>query len=89
VYPNSLLSTSRQVLLLDEATSALDTQSEQIIQQALDRLVWQAAMTTVVVAHRLNTVRLADCIAVVEAGRLVEQGTHDQLMLRPGGATAS
>ncbi|RJL06558.1 ABC transporter ATP-binding protein [Paracoccus aestuarii] len=70
------------VLLLDEATSALDSASERLVQQALDRL--SAGRTTLVIAHRLSTIRNADKIVVMEAGRVVEQGSHDQLMARRG-----
>jgi len=65
------------ILLLDEATSALDAESEQLVQQALDRLM--RARTTLVIAHRLATVRAADRIVVMDEGRIVEQGTHSQL----------
>jgi ATP-binding cassette subfamily B protein len=66
------------ILLLDEATSALDAQSEHLIQQALPQLM--AGRTTLVIAHRLATVQHADCIAVIEHGRLVAMGTHRQLI---------
>jgi len=69
-----------KILLLDEATSALDTESERIVQAALDGLVSKTRRTTIVVAHRLSTIRNADKIAVVDAGRIVEQGTFDELM---------
>lgn len=65
------------ILLLDEATSALDAESEQLVQEALDRLM--STRTTLVIAHRLATVRKANRIVVLEAGRIVEQGTHDAL----------
>lgn len=74
------------ILLLDEATSALDAQSERLVQQALDDL--SAGRTTLVIAHRLATVRNADKIVVIESGRVVEQGDHDQLMAQ-GGAYAA
>ncbi len=70
------------VLLLDEATSALDTASERLVQDALDRL--SAGRTTLVIAHRLSTIRNADKIVVLEAGRVVEEGSHDQLMAKGG-----
>ncbi|MDR2858018.1 MAG: ATP-binding cassette domain-containing protein [Novosphingobium sp.] len=65
------------ILLLDEATSALDAESERLVQEALDRLM--ASRTTLVIAHRLATVRQADRIVVMDRGRIVEQGTHEQL----------
>lgn len=66
------------VLILDEATSALDSESEALVQQALDRLMENR--TTLVIAHRLSTIRNADLICVLHQGRIVEQGTHAQLM---------
>jgi ATP-binding cassette subfamily B protein len=68
----------RPILLLDEATSALDSQSESMVQQALDAA--RSNRTTLVVAHRLATVRSADRIVVMETGRLVESGTHLELL---------
>ncbi|KAF6998259.1 hypothetical protein CFC21_014393 [Triticum aestivum] len=73
-----------KILLLDEATSALDVESERIVQEALDRIM--VDRTTLVVAHRLTTVRNADCISVVQQGKIVEQGSHDELVLNLDGA---
>jgi ABC-type bacteriocin/lantibiotic exporter with double-glycine peptidase domain/CRP-like cAMP-binding protein len=70
------------VLLFDEATSALDTESEATVKRNLDRVLEQR--TAVIVAHRLTTIRDADTIAVLEQGRLVEHGTHDDLLAREG-----
>ncbi|MBB3993057.1 ATP-binding cassette subfamily B protein [Sulfitobacter undariae] len=70
------------VLLLDEATSALDAQSEQVVQDALDRL--SQGRTTLVIAHRLSTIRNADKIIVMDRGRAVDQGTHEELLERGG-----
>ncbi|KAJ4796763.1 ABC transporter B family member 11 [Rhynchospora pubera] len=67
-----------KILLLDEATSALDVESERIVQEALNRMM--VKRTTIVVAHRLSTIRNADCISVVQQGKIVEQGPHDELI---------
>jgi subfamily B ATP-binding cassette protein MsbA len=71
------------ILLLDEATSSLDSESEGLIQDGLARL--RAGRTTFVIAHRLSTITAADMIMVLEDGRIVEQGTHHQLVEREGG----
>jgi ATP-binding cassette subfamily B protein len=70
------------ILLLDEATSALDAESERLVQDALDRLMRER--TTIVIAHRLATVRAADRIVVMDAGRIVEEGRHDDLARKGG-----
>jgi ATP-binding cassette subfamily B (MDR/TAP) protein 1 len=71
-----------RLLLLDEATSALDTQSERIVQEALDQA--KEGRTTIAVAHRLSTIKGADAIFVFGDGRVVEQGTHEELLAKRG-----
>lgn len=70
------------VLILDEATSSIDTRTERIVQDGMDKLM--AGRTTFVIAHRLSTVRNSDCIMVLEQGRIIERGTHDQLIEEQG-----
>jgi subfamily B ATP-binding cassette protein MsbA len=75
------------ILVLDEATSALDTESELLVQEALANLMMNR--TSFVIAHRLSTIRRADAIVVLERGRVVEIGRHDELLARPGGTYAT
>ena len=70
------------VLILDEATSSIDTRTERIVQDGMDKLM--KGRTTFVIAHRLSTVRNSDCIMVLEQGRIIERGTHDQLIEEKG-----
>ncbi len=70
------------ILLLDEATSALDTEAEQLVQEAIDRLVKDR--TTIVIAHRLSTIQNVDRIYLLEVGQVVQVGTHDELLARGG-----
>jgi ABC-type multidrug transport system fused ATPase/permease subunit len=80
-FARALLADPR-ILILDEATSSVDTQTERVIQEALRRLL--RGRTAIVIAHRLSTIREADIIVVMHDGRIVEQGSHDELMARRG-----
>ena len=70
------------VLILDEATSSIDTRTERIVQDGMDKLM--AGRTTFVIAHRLSTIKNSDCIIVLEQGRVIERGNHEQLLAAKG-----
>ena len=71
------------IMILDEATSSLDTESERLVQDAIEQLMKNR--TSIVIAHRLSTIRNADVILVIDEGRIVEQGRHDELLEKKGG----
>src|SRR5690554_1809452 len=75
------------ILILDEATSALDAESERLVQEALDRLMENR--TSFIIAHRLSTIRKANTILVMEHGKVVEQGTHEELIIKENGVYAN
>ena len=70
------------VLILDEATSSIDTRTEKIVQEGMDRLMH--GRTTFVIAHRLSTIKNSECIMVLEQGRIIERGSHDDLIEEQG-----
>jgi ATP-binding cassette subfamily B protein len=72
----------KEVLILDEATSSVDTRTEKLIQKAMDRLMENR--TSFIIAHRLSTIRNADKIIVIDDGQIIEEGTHEELMLNKG-----
>ena len=71
-----------KLLILDEATSSIDTRTEKIVQEGMDRLM--NGRTTFVIAHRLSTIKNSDCIMVLEQGRIIERGSHDDLIEEKG-----
>jgi ATP-binding cassette, subfamily B (MDR/TAP), member 1 len=81
-----VLITKPKVIIMDEATSALDSESEATVQEALDQLMQVGDQTVIVIAHRLATIKGADMIAVVDKGRIVETGTHSELLANKEGA---
>ena len=73
-----------KILIFDEATSALDSQNESQVQNAINNIVKKQKITTIVIAHRLSTIRNADVIMFIDKGKIVEIGTHDQLIQKNG-----
>ena len=80
-FARALLSDPR-IVILDEATSSIDTRTEALVQKGMDELM--KGRTTFVIAHRLSTVKNSDCIMVLEKGRIIERGSHDQLIEQEG-----
>ena len=73
-----------KILIFDEATSALDSENESQVQNAIDNIVKNKQITTIVIAHRLSTVKNADIIMFIDKGRIVEMGSHEELILKNG-----
>ena len=73
-----------KILIFDEATSALDSENESQVQNAIDNIVKNKQITTIVIAHRLSTVKNADIIMFIDQGRIVEMGSHEELILKNG-----
>ena len=73
-----------KILIFDEATSALDSQNESQVQNAINNIVKKQKITTIVIAHRLSTVKNADIIMFIDKGRIVEMGSHEELILKNG-----
>ena len=73
---------NREILILDEATSSVDTRTEQLIQKAMDQLM--ESKTSIVIAHRLSTIKNADNIIVIENGKIIEEGSHEELLSKKG-----
>ena len=81
-WSSDVCSSDLQILVLDEATANIDTESEEIIQQAIETVM--AGRTSVIIAHRLSTIQQADQILVLDKGKMVEKGSHEELLQQEG-----